>query len=114
MSLKYLIDANLPYRFSLWATPEYIHVRDLNDEWSDAQIWEYAKARQLTIITKDTDFSDKILLTEPPPRVIHLKLRNLKMSDFHITLTKIWLEVCTMSDKYKLIRIFIDRIEGVN
>jgi predicted nuclease of predicted toxin-antitoxin system len=39
---KYLIDANLPYRFSSWYGSDYIHVFDLNDRWSDWEIWDYA------------------------------------------------------------------------
>jgi predicted nuclease of predicted toxin-antitoxin system len=51
----YLIDANLPYNFSLWSGTDYIHVRDIDDEWSDTRIWEYAKQNDLTIVTKDAD-----------------------------------------------------------
>ena len=32
---KYLIDANLPYYFSLWNNSNFIHVKDLDDSWSD-------------------------------------------------------------------------------
>jgi hypothetical protein len=35
---KFLIDANLPYRFSLWQGPDYVHVFDLNDRWADWEI----------------------------------------------------------------------------
>ena len=27
---KYLIDVNLPYYFSLWRGPEYVHLKDVN------------------------------------------------------------------------------------
>jgi predicted nuclease of predicted toxin-antitoxin system len=67
---KFLIDVNLPYYFSSWRGPDYVHVRDLNDEWTDKQVWNHAEQEGLTIVTKDTDFSDRILLTTPPPRVI--------------------------------------------
>ncbi len=40
---SYLIDANLPYYFSLWNNENYIHQNDLNNEAKDSQIWEYAK-----------------------------------------------------------------------
>jgi predicted nuclease of predicted toxin-antitoxin system len=43
---KFLIDANLPYRFSLWRGPDYVHVFD----WADWEIWDYAKMRDLTIV----------------------------------------------------------------
>jgi predicted nuclease of predicted toxin-antitoxin system len=112
--LKYLIDANLPYYFSLWASDEYIHVKDINDEWSDSQIWQYAKERNLTIVTKDVDFSDRMLLNEPPPRVIHIKLGNMKMKPFHALISSIWEEVCELSKHCKLVRIFEKRVDGID
>jgi hypothetical protein len=44
---RYVIDANLPYYFSLWQSPDYIHLRDVNDEWPDSRVWEYARERHL-------------------------------------------------------------------
>ena len=79
----YLIDVNLPYYFSLWNTVDYIHQKDINDEWTDEQIWVYAQQNNLTIITKDADFSNKIMLRQPPPKVIHIRLGNMKMKVFH-------------------------------
>ena len=60
---KYLIDVNLPYYFELWNNPDFIHVKDLNDTWSDDLIWKYALDNNLTILTKDADFSTKVLYT---------------------------------------------------
>ena len=78
--VKYLIDVNLPARFSVWADERYQHVRSINDEMTDSEIWEYAKPDNLTIVTKDTDFSDMIMISEPPPRVIHIKLAHSRTS----------------------------------
>jgi predicted nuclease of predicted toxin-antitoxin system len=86
---KYLIDVNLPYRFSLWKGNDYIHQTDLGDEWTDAQIWNFAKENNLTIITKDCDFSNRIIFHEPPPKVIHIRFGNMKMKDFFLTITVI-------------------------
>ncbi len=112
--VKFLIDANLPYRFSIWSGKNYVHVFDLNDEWTDDQIWEYATINHLTIVTKDSDFSDKILLETPPPKVIHLKIGNMKMTQFHQFIVSNWDEICRVSDKFKMIKVFRDRIEGVD
>ena len=46
---KYLIDVNLPYRFSLWNSEDFIHQTNIDDEWTDEQIWEYAKENNPTI-----------------------------------------------------------------
>jgi predicted nuclease of predicted toxin-antitoxin system len=111
---KYLIDVNLPSRFSIWASEEYEHVVHINDELRDSEIWEYAKENDLTIVTKDADFSDMIMITVPPPRVIHIKLGNMKMKEFHQLLSRIWGDVCAMSDEFKLIRVYSNTIEGID
>ncbi len=110
---KFLIDVNLPFKFGLWNHEDYIHQININDEWTDDQIWHYAKENELTIITKDSDFSNKILLHNPPPKVIHIRFGNLKMKDFFELTTKIWMEVMILNEDHKLVNVFIDRIEGV-
>jgi len=111
---KFLIDVNLPSRFSIWAGEEYEHVANIDDELKDSEIWSYAKENDLTIVTKDTDFSDMVMLNNPPPRVIHIKFGNMKMKEFHQLVSSIWSDVCSLSEEHKLIRIYEDRIEGIN
>jgi predicted nuclease of predicted toxin-antitoxin system len=112
--VKYLIDVNLPNRFSIWASEEYEYVISINDEMKDSEIWSYAKENNLTIVTKDTDFSDMAILNNPPPRVIHMKIGNMKMSAFHQIISNIWGDVCAMSEEYKLIRVYPNKIEGID
>lgn len=111
--VRYLIDVNLPYHFSLWNSPDYQHQRDINDEWSDSQIWQYAVQHNLTIVTKDTDFSNRIMLREPPPRVIWIGFGNLKMRPFYERMVVCWSDVLALSEQCKLIRVYLDRIETV-
>jgi len=111
---QYLIDVNLPSRFSVWSGGEYEHVVHINDEMKDSEIWEYAKKNNLTIVTKDTDFSDMVMLNNPPPRVIHIKLGNMKMKEFHQKISGIWSDVCLMSEAYKLVRVYFKSIEGID
>ena len=110
---KYIIDANLPYYFSLWRGEEYQHVIDIDPNMKDSKIWTYAKEHNLTIVTKDADFSDLVLLNNPPPRVIHIKLGNMKMKAFHNAIDNIWESVLVMSEEYKLVRVYADKIEGI-
>lgn len=110
---SFLIDANLPYYFSLWNTSDFIHQKDINDEWTDEQIWLFAKENNLTIISKDSDFSNKIMLSIPPPRVIHIRFGNMKMKPFFDTINKVWNEVVEMNKEHKLVNVFTDRIEGI-
>ena len=111
--VKYIVDVNLPYRFSLWKSDEYIHQIDINDEWADEQIWNYAAVNNLTIITKDADFSNRIIFHQPPSKVIHIRFGNMKMREFFNVMTAIWDDVTELSDTHKLINVFRDRIEAI-
>ncbi|MBC6108874.1 DUF5615 family PIN-like protein [Pedobacter fastidiosus] len=113
MEHKFLIDVNLPRFFSLWHSEEYIHQYELGDEWPDSIIWKYAKDHHLTIVTKDSDFSSRILMHLPPPKIIHIRLGNMKMAQFYDTLKTLWPEIIQLNKDYKLVNVFIDRIEGV-
>lgn len=64
----FLIDANLPYRLSAWQGESFIHQFKLGDTWPDERIWEYVEANNLTIVTKDADFSNRIMMSDSPPR----------------------------------------------
>jgi predicted nuclease of predicted toxin-antitoxin system len=110
----FLIDVNLPYRFSLWAEPEYVHVKDLGETWTDSQIWQYAQTHGLTIVSKDADFSERMMLHEPPPRVIHIRFGNLKMREFHQILSALWPDVREFSRQHKLVQVYQDRLEGID
>ncbi|HKK10948.1 MAG TPA: DUF5615 family PIN-like protein [Bacteroidales bacterium] len=112
--IKYLVDENLPYYFSLWNKPEFIHVYDLNQVKTDEYIWNYAKEKNLTIITKDTDFSNRILFHDPPPRVIHFKTGNMKIKQFHVFIQNNWPEISSTSVYHKLTNVYNDRIEGID
>ncbi len=90
---RFLIDANLPYRFGLWRNGDCEHVFDHNEAWTDLEIWRYAKENDLVIVTKDADFSDWAMLSEPPPRVVHLHIGNMRIRDFHKFIQIIWPEI---------------------
>jgi len=59
--LRFIIDENLPYRFKLWNNEGFVHVNDVEGIKSDPDIWQYAKENNLIIVTKDADFSLKIM-----------------------------------------------------
>lgn len=109
---RYLIDANLPYRFALWSGADYLHVYDLGDAWSDSRIWAYAESQRLTIVTKDADFASRVML-HAPPHVIQIRLGNLKMRDFHAVIASVWDEARALSERHRLVRVYADRLEGM-
>lgn len=111
--MQFLIDANLPRRFELWRGPAFIHVVDLDDTWTDSKIWSYAGERDMVIVSKDADFSDRIILAEPPPRVIHVRVGNMKIREFHGFIARTWPQAAALIESHKLVIIHQHTIECV-
>ena len=108
----FLLDENLPSRVSFVPSLPVTHVSDLGASPSDSTVWEYARANSLVVVTKDADFSDRILLSSPPPWVIHLRFGNLRRKDFHAFLKKQWPQIEALLPSHKLINVYMDRVEA--
>ena len=53
------------------------HVQDIAlSRALDAQVWTYALENKFTIISKDTDFSDRVEISGYPPKVIWIRKEN--------------------------------------
>jgi len=110
---RYLIDANLPSKLAIWQGPEFDYVNTINEEWTDTEVWEHAKQNGLTIVTKDADFSHRIIVSKPPPRIIHIKVGNLRLRDFERFIESAWPSLTEISQSHKLVNVFVGRIEAV-
>jgi predicted nuclease of predicted toxin-antitoxin system len=110
---RFLIDANLPYYFSSWRGEDFVHQFDIDDRWTDDQIWNYALEHDLIIVSKDADFSDRMIFREPPPKVIHVRVGNVRMKEFFAVLTQRWPEASELIRDNKLVFIYRDRVEAI-
>ena len=111
----YLLDENLPNRVRFQPSLPVIHARDLGLEApSDSELWEYARANDLAIITKDADFSDRIMAADPPPRVVHLRIGNVRRKDFHEFLERVWPRLEALLESNKLLNVYLDHIETIS
>ena len=83
--MRLLFDQNLsPYLSERLSDvyPNSKHVMDEGLERAlDADIWEYAKQEDLTIVTKDADFSEWSLLRGFPPNVVWIRRGNCSTQD---------------------------------
>ena len=66
------------------------------------------------MITKDSDFSTRILMSKPPPKVIHLKIGNMKLNQLYEFLTKHWNEILELSEKSKLVNVYENKLYSIN
>lgn len=58
-----IIDENLPSKLNLPTGLLVRSTRAVGINPTDAEIWEYAKARDFVILTKDADFSHRIAVS---------------------------------------------------
>ena len=59
-----LLDENLPASLELPTNAKVFHVRELGESLSDTEIWEYAAKHKMIILTKDTDFCERVTLSQ--------------------------------------------------
>ena|SRR5437867_2850743 len=108
---RFLIDANLSFRISTWKGEKFYHVIDIDDEWTDSEIWDYARKNDHTIVTRDADFSHRIILSNPPPRVIHFRIGNMRLREMEKFINDHWNVIRKASASHKLVNVYQDRIE---
>ncbi len=111
---RYLIDENLPATMKLQKGDEFLHVLDVKKQMSDTEIWEYAKRNNYIIITKDADFYERIInAVEPPPKIIWIRMGNMKREKLEEVFFKKWKNIKQHLDRFDLIEVYEKGIEGV-
>ena len=113
MSARYLIDVNLPRDIAFWNGPGFVHQSDIDPRATDHGIWSEARRQGWVVVTKDADFSQRVLTEGPPPSVIHVRLGNMRLRELHGHLARAWPQVARLSETHCLIQVFPDRIEAI-
>ncbi len=109
----FLLDQNLPARLSFTPKLPIVSFSNVGKTPTDSQIWEYAHQHELVIVSKDADFSDRIITRTPPPWVVHLRFGNLRKKDFHALLARVWPQIEALLKTHKLVNVYSDRLEGI-
>jgi predicted nuclease of predicted toxin-antitoxin system len=109
--MKYLIDVNVPD--AVFQGEQFSFVKNLDPEWSDRQIWEYAIQHDFVIVTKDTDFFHWSMAFTSPPKVVHLKVGNMRLKVFFTWIDKNWSQIETLIAKHQLVIAYPDKLEIV-
>lgn len=78
--MKLLFDENLSPKLPELLSSQFpgsLHVRDCGLKgFPDEVIWDYACDRELTIISKDSDFYQRSVLYGHPPKLVWLRIGN--------------------------------------
>ena len=108
----YLLDENLPTRLSVSPSLPVSHARQFGGNPTDSELWNLAEAERWVIVTKDADFSDRILVGMPPPWIVHLRFGNMRLKEFHRFLAAAWPQIESLLPAHKLVCVYSDRIEA--
>jgi predicted nuclease of predicted toxin-antitoxin system len=109
----FLLDENVPARLHFSPSLPVLSVSNVGINPSDSQVWEFARQRELVIVSKDADFSQRIITNSPPPWVVHLRFGNLRKKEFHALLARVWPRVETLLKSHKLVNVYSDRLEAI-
>lgn len=109
----FLLDENLPVRLQFSPGLSVIPYSKAGKNPTDSQIWEFARQNELVIVSKDADFSQRILMQPPPPWVVHLRFGNLRRKEFHALLARVWPQIESLLKSHKLVNVYADRLEGI-
>jgi predicted nuclease of predicted toxin-antitoxin system len=108
----FLLDENIPRRLTFIPSLAVTLSTALGSRPSDTAIWNHARDHELVIVTKDTDFSHRIMLAKPPPWIVHLRFGNLQRKQYHALLAKMWPHIEALLPAHKLICVYQNRIES--
>jgi len=109
----FMFDENIPIPLRFVPSLPVTHATSIGQSVSDRALWAHAERNALVIVSKDTDFADRIMATSPPPWIVHLRFGNLRRAAFEAVLAGAWPRIESLLPTHKLIRVFSDRIEAV-
>jgi predicted nuclease of predicted toxin-antitoxin system len=109
----FLFDENLPANNKVSARLPVLHTSLIGSHPTDTEIWEFARRNELVIVSKDPDFSQRIILSQPPPWVVHLRFGNLRKKEYHDFLAKVWPLIERLITEHKVLNVHLDQIEGI-
>ncbi len=64
-------------------------------------------------MTRDTDFFDRIMLDGSPPKVIWVRLGNIRKRDLEAKLLQLWPSIVNLLEDSDLVEIHPDSLEAV-
>ena len=110
----FLFDQNIPTRLIFRPSLPVVGTTAVGPSPTDTALWSFASQERLVIVSKDADFSDRIIVGTPPPWVVHLQFGNLRRREYHAHLAKVWPQIETLLKSHKLVNVHLDHIEGVS
>jgi predicted nuclease of predicted toxin-antitoxin system len=90
-----------------------LHATDLGERLSDESIWSRAREAGWIVVTKDADFFDRLVIEGPPPRVVWVRIGNMRRRDLEDRFVAAWSTIESLLGEVDLVELHEDRIEGI-
>ena len=111
---RYLIDENLPITLAPIIGGECTIASSLGARPTDAQLWQHARADDRVLLTKDADFFERILLEGPPPKIVWLRVGNLRRVELEAHVRRVWPAVLALLATCDVVQVHRDQLEGLS
>jgi predicted nuclease of predicted toxin-antitoxin system len=107
------IDENLPAALAAKRNCPCIHAAALGEQATDKSIGDNGRREGWTLLTKGTEFFDRLALEGPPPKVIWLRAGNLRRANLETRLVNLWPRITALSEITDLVEIHTDWNESI-
>lgn len=111
--VRLLIDENLPLGLAAGCGVEALHATQLGKRPSDSELWVKAAENDCILVTKDADFFDRLVLHGPPPKVVWVRVGNIRRRDLEALFKKNWRQIERLLLEADMVELFSNRIEAI-
>ena len=111
---RLLIDENLPFSLGSRLGVDYIHAPQIAEQASDSLLWQQARENDWVVLTRDTDFFDRLLVRGTPPKIVWVRLGNVRKNDLLRMLEDRWPAVQKLLKLHDLVEVYSDRLEALS
>ena len=108
-----LIDENLPASLATLLPVPCSHATAIGPQPGDNELWIHARENDWTILTRDTDFFDRIMLEGSPPKVIWVRLGNIRKAALESLLVRLWPAISNLLADADLVEVHPTFLEAV-
>ena len=112
--MKLLLDANVSWKLVPILKEHFgecVHADNISEfefPAKDTKIWQYAKDNGYTVVTRDNDFNDLVVIRGFPPKIVWLRTENCsrKFTADLLIRSKQAIEELLKSKEYGVLEIF--------
>lgn len=110
---RFILDENLPATLASFLGGDCKHAADLGARPTDAELWQWGREERRVILTKDADFFERLLLEGPPPKIVWLRVGNLRRVELEALMKRVWPAVEALLADHDLIEVHRSSLEGL-